>query len=123
MLRLLEPEDLRFLSSQPGYDPAMAVRFRRQRIALFRVYLRNLCRDFRRTCGLLQFVMIRSGNDRPDLARALVHAQMSFAWAVAAVRFHLVLYRWGWSRVDVRRLVNLFDVMQLELRSRVPVAC
>lgn len=120
MLRLLEPEDLCFLSSQPGFDPATVVRFRRQRIALFHVYLGNLCYDFRRTCGILQFLMMHSGNDRPDLARALVRAQMAFTWALVSVRFRLFLYRWGWSRVDVTRLVKLFDVMQLELRSRVP---
>ena len=122
MLRLLEQKDLSFLRSQPGFEPAMARRLRRQRSAIFRGYLHNLIADFRRTCGALKLIMLYSGSDRPDLARVLLRAQMAFASGLVLVHFRVVLYRLGLASVDATGLVKLFDVMQLELRSLIPLA-
>ena len=122
MLRLLDQDDLSFLQSQPGFRPAMASRIRRQRRKIFQGYLRNLTADFQRTCMALKLVMLRSQNDRPDLAAALLRAQMAFVYGLIQVHFHLALYSLGWAGVDVTGLVKLFDVMQLELRSLVPAA-
>jgi hypothetical protein len=122
MLRLLEQDDLGFLRSHPGFRPAMARRLRRQRALIFQGYLRNLAFDFQRTCIALKMIMLHSRCDRPDLAHALLRAQTAFARGLVLVRLRLVLYRLGLASVDVTGLVKLFDVMQLELRSLVPVA-
>jgi hypothetical protein len=118
MLRLLEQADLQFLRSQPGFRPAMLSRLRRQRCRIFQGYLCNLSRDFQYTCGALKVVILNSGQDRPDLAEALLRAQAAFAYGRLAVRCRLVLYRLGWSTVDVTGLLRLFDLVQLELQSR-----
>lgn len=122
MLRLLEQGDLSFLRSQPGFEPAMARRLRRQRCVIFQGYLRNLAADFRLTCTALKLIMLNSRCDRPDLAEVLLRAQTAFACGLLQVELRLVLYRLGWASVDVTQLVKLFDVMQLELRSLVPAA-
>ena len=122
MLRLLDQRDLEFLKSQPGFRPAMAGRLRRQRCEIFQGYLRNLCSDFQRTCAALKIIMVRAEKDRPDLASHLMKAQATFAFALFRVQCRLALYRMGLSSVDVMPLVALFDTLQLELRSFVPVA-
>jgi hypothetical protein len=120
MLRLLEQDDLEFLSSQPGFLPAMARRLRRQRARIFRSYLRSLTADFQRTCDAVKIILVRSGCDRPDLATKLLRAQIEFALGLLSVYFKLILYRLGWAQVDVTFLVTLFNGMQMELRSLVP---
>jgi hypothetical protein len=122
MLRLLDQEDLSFLKSQPGFRPDMAKRLRRQRCDIFNGYLRHLCADFQLTCAALKLIMLHAPVDRPDLASILLRAQMSFACGLMQIHIRLALYRWGLANVDVRDLVQLFDVMQLELRSLVPAA-
>jgi hypothetical protein len=120
MLRLLDEQDLRFLTEQPGFTPRMAAEFRAQRCRIFRGYLRSMQVDFGRICTALKLVMMQSPQDRPDLASALVRGQITFAWGSAAVQCHLWLYSWGLGQVEVAGLVKVFDGMRLELRTFVP---
>src|SRR5579862_1000154 len=66
MLRLLDPEDLRFLRSQPGFTHKMERRLRQQRAALFSLYLGSLEADFHDACRALKVVMVQSATDRHD---------------------------------------------------------
>jgi hypothetical protein len=120
MLRLLDESDLRFLESQPDFDPRMVSRLRAQRSRIFRGYLKSLEADFKRTCAALKLLMLQSRHDRPDLASALIRAELNFAFGVALVRARLALYRLGLGGVDVRGLVKLFDAVRLELRALIP---
>lgn len=122
MLRLLDQDDLSFLKSQPGFNPAMAGRLRRQRCNIFNGYLKNLAADFQRTCSALKLVMLHAQTDRPDLSAALLRAQAAFALGLLQVEVSLALYRLGVASVDVSGLVKLFDGMQIELRSLVPTS-
>jgi hypothetical protein len=120
MLRLLDEGDLRFLSKQPGFTPQMAARFRAQRCRILWGYLRSIQVDFVRICTALKIVMAQSRQDRPDLASALVRSQITFTCAMAAVQVRLLLYRWGFGKVEVASLVKVFDGMRLELCTLVP---
>jgi hypothetical protein len=122
MMRLLDGGDLEFLRSQPGFTSRMAAKLRAQRCQIFRGYLRCLSADFARVCAALKVLMLQSRHDRPDLASVLVQHQVLFAWGMVLVYFHLFFYRWGVCGVDVTRLVGVFDLMRLELRSLVPAA-
>lgn len=122
MMRLLDRQDLDFLSSQPGFTPAMATRLRIQRCQIFRGYLRCLSADFGRVCAAIKVLLLQSRHDRPDLAATLVRSQLSFVAGIAIVQVRLVLYRWGICAVDVSSLVATFDSMRVELRTLVPVA-
>src|SRR4051794_28756912 len=79
MLRLLEESDFRFLRAQEGFRPAMEKTLRAQRAEAFHGYLRMLECDFKRVCLALQIMMVQSESDRPDLASALLHRQLTFA--------------------------------------------
>jgi hypothetical protein len=101
MLHLLDAEDLEFLRSQPGFTPKLASRLRAQRCQIFRGYLRCLNEDFQRIIMALKLILAYSPQDRPDLASVLVHQQLRFGLAMAAVHVRLFLYRWDCCGVDV----------------------
>ena len=122
MLRLLDSSDLQFLRSQPGFNPRLAARLRFQRCQIFRGYLRCLNTDFQRVCAAIKILMMQSRYDRPDLARVLIHHQMTFAFGMLMVQCRMVLYLWGVCGVDVSSLIKIFDLMRLELRSLAPAA-
>jgi hypothetical protein len=120
MLRLLDEEDLRFLRKQPGFTSQMAARFRAQRCRILWEYLRSMQVDFGRICTALKIVMAQSQQDRSDLASALVRSQITFTCGMVAIQFRLLLYRWGFGKVEVTSLVKVFDGMRQELRTFVP---
>jgi hypothetical protein len=120
MLHMLDGDDIKFLSSQPGFTPAMASRLRTQRKRIFRGYLKSLETDFSRICCAIKLIMVQCKNDRPELAETLFRQQITFACTMLSVRMRLALYSWGICSVDVTQLVKLFDSVRVELRMLVP---
>lgn len=121
MERLLNGDDYRFLSSQPGYDRKLLKSMRSERRRLFRGYLACLRRDFSLVGAALRLVMMYSMQERPDLARILFKQQMLFTLGTVAVEWHLALHACGIGTVDVSPLVRVMDLMRLELRHMIPV--
>jgi uncharacterized membrane protein len=122
MLRLLGREDLDFLRSQPGCATKLLAAVRRQRVQVFRGYLRQLGTDFGRTCAAVKLLMVQASCDRPELASTLVRSQVAFAAGLLAVQVRLTFYAWGVGTPNVGDLLKLFDGMRLELRTLVPAA-
>jgi hypothetical protein len=122
MLRLLDDADFRFLRAQKGFTPAMERKLRCQRVELFRAYLKTLESDFRRVCLGLKVMMVQSECDRPDLASALLHRQLTFACTMFHIQLRLLIFRQGIGTVDARELIRLFDGVRLELKTLVPLA-
>jgi hypothetical protein len=122
MLRLLDADDLDFLSSQPGVTPGMVAALRVQRTRIFRGYLKSLEADFARVCFAIKLLMVQSKCDRPDLAGALVHQQTRFALAVLMVNVRVLLYRYGLSTGSAQDLIQIFDSMRMELRTLMPLS-
>lgn len=122
MLRLLDATDLEFLREQPGFDSRMAARLRKQRIHVFKGYLKNLKRDFRQSCRALRLLMVQASYDRPDLARLVIRKQATFELCLLRARWRLLLYGWGMGCVDINCLMRVFDSVRLELQELVPAA-
>jgi hypothetical protein len=122
MMRLLDGDDLEFLQSEPGFQPEMASRIRKERCQIFRSYLKSLESDFQRVCCAVKILMMQADQDRPDLAALLLRSQIAFGWGVLAVQFRVTLYSYGVGTVNVRALLRQFDVMRLELGSLTPVS-
>jgi hypothetical protein len=122
MLRLLDSEDLDFVRSQPNCTPKLLDCVRRQRVQVFRGYLRQLGIEFGRTCAALKLLMVHASCDRPDLASTLVRSQVAFAAGMLAVQVRLVFYSLGVGTPKVADLLKLFDGMRVELRTLVPAA-
>lgn len=122
MLRLLQEADFRCLRQQHGFTPAMERKLRSERVKLFDNYLHLLESDFKRVCLALKVMMVRSEQDRPDLASALLHCQFTFACGILHVQFRLILFRLGIAGVDASGLVRMFDGLRLEVKTLVPTA-
>jgi hypothetical protein len=112
MCRLLDEGDWRFLRGQRGFRPEIEKGLRRQRILLFRAYLRTLEGDFHRLCGALDDAL-------PDVA---AQRRAIFAWRMTLVRVRLKLYEWGVGQADASPLVSLFDEVRAEVVAGTPAA-
>ena len=108
MLRLLSDADLDFASR----SPVLRRRIRARRRELFRGYLRCLTKDYARLLSGLRQVMVESGVDRPDLAKALAKNRMLFAIALCRIEVRLQLHRVGVASVDVSGLVEALDSLR-----------
>jgi hypothetical protein len=113
MLRLLAQDDLGFIAA----DSRRQKVFRAKRRELFRGYLRCLTRDYASLLAGVRAVMVESGVDRPDLARALAKNRVLFAIAMCKVEFRLALHTAGVGTVDISGLVEALET----LRSQVSV--
>jgi len=117
MQRLLDPRDVEFLSTQPGYQPEIGRRLLAERRAIFRGYLKLLISDFEQLIGLGKVMIVYADDDRTELARALFRCQLSFYCKVFTVRCKLRLHAFGWSDVDVRRLVDALAAMRDQVQA------
>ena len=116
MLRLLSSDDEKLLSS----NPVLLRSFRKQRIAIFRTYLRSLTRDYGTLLAGIRTAMVLASADRPDLATALAKNQALFAMAVCRIEFRLCLYTLGLGTVDVSGLVHAMDSLREQVSVMTP---
>lgn len=120
MQRLLLEEDLAFLKSQPGFRPEMENRLRQERLRVFKTYLRSLRRDFDRLYFAAKEAVLHSP-EGVDLCGALARHRAVFLYAMACVQMRLVLYRFGWSGVDVTTLLGTMDEIMTDVRALRPI--
>jgi len=114
MQRLLAPADFAFLESECGYSAAAIRKVRAERRRIFRMYLRNLTRDFNRIHYAGRILLLNSPVDRPDLAEKLFRARWTFLWALATIHFRLVLNAVGGRHVDVLGLLGSIEGLRLD---------
>jgi hypothetical protein len=112
MERLLDRSDFQFLSQQPGYRPEIGARLLKERKRLFLGYLRLLIGDFNQLLRFARLMMVYSSEDRANLARELWRHQVSFYFAICAVRVRVALYPYGWTSLDVSRLMQALENMR-----------
>jgi hypothetical protein len=122
MLRLLGEDDTVYLRQREGYSRKQACAYRSARCQIIRGYLNWLEEDFARIATALRVLMVQSHQDRPDLAILLIRHKIIFHYGIMAIRLHLLVYRWGLTRVDTSLVMGAFDSLRVELRQMVPVA-
>lgn len=103
--RLLDEDDIQFLSTIPGVGERVVSRLRAERRSIFRSYLRQMSKDFGRLQAIGKLMVLYSPQDRPDLAQALLRQEYRFRMALATVHVQLLMHTIGIGTVDVRRLV------------------
>jgi len=118
MLRLLSDDDLNFAARNPALRAKVAARRRE----LFRGYVRCLTKDYARLLGSIRRLMVESGVDRPDLAKALAKNRFVFALALCRIELHLRLHALGLSKVDVTGLVAALDGLRTTVNVMTPLA-
>ncbi len=108
MLRLLSDTDLGFAAA----NRKLKSRIRSQRREVFRGYLRCLTKDYARLLSGIRGMMVESGVDRPDLAKALARNRVLFALSLCRIELHLQLHALGIGKVDVSGLVEALDSLR-----------
>jgi len=111
MVRLLSEEDAALVSA----DKALAKKLRAQRRDIFRSYLNCLTKDYARLLHGVRMAMVRSGEDRPDLARALAKNKILFTLALCRIEYRLLLHQAGLGTVDVSGLVDAIDALRAQV--------
>lgn len=115
MEHLLSAEDFAFLASQSGYRPEIGARWRRERRRIFRLYLDELKRDFRRLHAEARAMAANADADSAELVEILMRQQVAFWRAVAGLELRLALRAAGIGKVDVRPLIELLEAMRVDL--------
>jgi hypothetical protein len=115
MLRLLCPDDLDFPARVVPVAGDIAARLRRRHLQLFRAYLAALQADF----DLLQDAghhLIAAGAASPALAESLFRSKIQFSRSLWSIRFRLIGFQLGWTRVDASPLLQAAEQAQFALQ-------
>lgn len=115
MQGLLSDEDFLFLSRQPGFDPSLYRKLRRERLHIFRQYLIRLIVDFNRLHAFARFLLSRSDQDRSDVVSRLLQLKFQFSVAVLQAECSYMLCCLGFRFLAARRLISALESMSLEL--------
>jgi len=115
MVHLLSDDDLVFLAAQPGYRPDIGAKLRRERRRIFRLYLRDLARDFHGLHAQARKLVADSPAEHTELVAVLMRQQMAFWSAMLAVEMRLLTGRIGLGKLDVRALMESIEAMRLDL--------
>lgn len=123
MVGLLSDEDFAFLSRQPGFDPSIYRKLRRERLIIFEQYLNRLILDFKKLHVTARYLVAQSEEDHSDLASALIRLRISFAWNVLTVQMRFQLFKLGVGKVNTQILINKLQQMSEQLNlAAVPAA-
>ena len=114
MARLLLEEDVEFLRSQPGYEPGLERKLRKQRVKTFRAYLRSLGKDFNALHRAARTLVAHAPEDQPELAGQLFRQGLTFWAGMALVQLNVALYAWNLQStvVSAQNLVEAARSMQ-----------
>lgn len=115
MEHLLSGEDFAFLASQPGYEPEIGTRWKREGRRIFRLYLDELKRDFQRLHAEARVMAANADAESAELVEILMWQQVAFWRAMAGLEVRLALRATGIGKVDVRPLIELLEAMRVDL--------
>ncbi len=115
MAGLLSNEDFAFLSRQPGFDPSLYKKLRRERLSIFDQYLQRLILDFNKLHATARFLVARSPSDQSELAARLIRLQWSFRAEVLKVQLRFLLCRIGVGTVHVQTVIVRLEQMSDQL--------
>ena len=115
MAGLLSSEDFRFLARQPGFDASLCRKLRRERLHIFRQYLRQLIKDFNRLHTAARFLLAHNDVDRSDLVGRLVWLKIRFSLAVFQAQASYLLCCVGVGTLAVRATIARLEEMSAQL--------
>jgi hypothetical protein len=115
MQGLLSDEDFRFLAGQPGFDLSLYRKLRRERMHIFRQYLRRLILDFNRLHLAARMFIASSQTDRSDLIWGLFLLKLKFSVAVLQAEISYGLCVIGFRTLLARTMIIRLEEMSAQL--------
>jgi len=117
MEELLNDEDFKFLSRQPGFDLSLYKKLRRDRLHIFKQYLNRAIRDFNRLHTAVRTLLPYVPQDCSDVATRLIWLRIRFSYAVLKAQFSYHLCLIGFHSLAVRSLIGQLDEMNQQLNA------
>jgi hypothetical protein len=102
---LLCEEDFSFLSRQPGFDLVLYKKFRRERLRIFRQYMKTLVADYNRLHTAARVLIASTSQDQSDSMARLIRLRMTFIGVVCHAEVNYLLCCVGLRTLAVRALV------------------
>jgi hypothetical protein len=116
MMRLLRRADFEYLL-QNGVDRKFVRELQSSRRRAFRGYLRMLTLDFNRLHTTAKMLLLSAPSDRPEFAKALVYARLTFSLGLLEAHTRLALSSAGFPvEADLRQLVGQMETMRGNLQ-------
>jgi hypothetical protein len=110
MHRLLDPEEVAFLRSQPGMTDADIETFTQKRRQIFRLYLRELTADYQNLHAQARELVTLSPDKNPELVKMLIGQQVRFWAAIARIECELALQAVGFA-ADPRSILDTVEAL------------
>lgn len=117
MQGLLAQEDFRFLSRQPGFDLSLYKKLRRDRLQIFRQYLRRLVVDFNRLHTAARILLANGQEDQSHLVSQLIWLKVRFSLAVIQAEYSYLLCCIGFRSLAARSMIMRLEEMTAQLSS------
>jgi len=114
MQRLLSDEDFRFLARQPGFDLSLYRKLKRERLLIFREYLRRLILDFNRLYTVTRTLISHQPEDHSELAVRLVKLRVKFMFSVLSAECSYVLCCLGVKTIVATAMLARLEEMSSE---------
>ena len=112
MMRLVSEDDLAFLAAQPGYRPEIGRRLRRERRAIFRMYLRALAADFARLHRAARKMVADSPERHSELVGLLIRYQLLFWRRMAMIELRLIVPNTRLPQLDLAPLLRPIELIE-----------
>ena len=117
MQSLLSDADFRFLARQPGFDRSLYRKLRRERMLIFRQYLRRVISDFNRLHTVARMLVATSPTDQSHMVARLFVLKARFGISVMQAEGSYVLCCLGYHALLAHRVVARLEDMSRELAS------
>lgn len=115
MQGLLSTEDFVFLSRQPGFDLSLYRKLRRERLHIFRGYLRRAIVDFNRLHLIARMAIVEGSHDSSALVGKLIWLKIRFSVAVLHAQASYLFCCLGFRFLAARAVILRLEEMSAEL--------
>lgn len=112
---LLSTEDFRFLARQPGFDFSLYRKLRRERMLIFRQYLRRLIGDFNRLHAYARLAVAYSETDQSAVLVSLGRLRFQFTISVLHAECSYYLCTLGIGSLATCSVVAYLEEMSSQL--------
>ena len=115
MERLLNDEDFKFLSRQPGFDLSLYRKLRRERLKIFKQYLNRAIVDFNRLHRVVLAILAQAEQDQSEVLSGLIWIRLRFFGSVVRAEINYRLCLIGFQTLAVHSLIAHLDEMNSQL--------
>ena len=115
MHTLFDDDDFAFLSRQPGFDLHLYRKLRKERLRIFRQYLKRVVSDYDRLHKSARLLVAEDHDEHSDVLAELIRLKLIFSWTVLRARSNYLLCCFGYRTLAVRALIVRLEDLSTQL--------